>query len=101
MAFSRAFRRPSGPLTKRSRIPAQHPSAPYPAFEDGDAFMKLAALIQSSRPPIALIGAGASAKSGYPTWPELLQRHQNAASQKTKAAQWKKNLDDINDAPWT
>lgn len=79
----------------------QHRSAPYPAFEDGDAFRKLRALMQGNRPPIALIGTGASGKSGYPTWPELLQRLRRAASRKTKAGQWKKNLDDVNDAPWT
>lgn len=85
----------------RAHVPVQHPSAPYPAFEDGDSFQRLASLMRSSRPPLALIGAGASAKSGYPTWPELLQHLQTQATKKTKAAQWKKNLDDINDAPWT
>ena len=81
--------------------PDEHPCAPYPAFEDGDSFRKLAELMRSNRPPIALIGAGASAKSGYPTWTELLQQLQAEASKKMRAAQWKKNLDDINDAPWT
>ena len=86
---------------RKSKAAAQHPTALYPAFEDGEAFDKLKTLIKSGRPPIALIGAGASAKSGYPTWTQLIQLLQSAASKKTKAGQWKKNLDDVNDAPWT
>ncbi|WP_316235372.1 MULTISPECIES: SIR2 family protein [unclassified Bradyrhizobium] len=89
------------PSHKHVQAPVQHPSAPYPAYETDDAFYRLACLIRSSRPPIALIGAGASAKSGYPTWRELLERLREVASKATKAAQWKRNLDDISDAPWT
>jgi hypothetical protein len=55
--------------------------------------------MQGGRPPIALIGADARAKSGYSTWPELLQCLHSAASKRNKATPWKKNLDDINDAP--
>jgi len=86
---------------RKSKAAAQHPTALYPAFEAGEAFNKLKTLIKSGRPPIALIGAGASAKSGYPNWTQLIQILQSAASKKTKAGQWKKNLDDVNDAPWT
>ena len=79
----------------------QADSAPYPAFEESDAFHGLKKLILSPRPPIALIGAGASVKSGYPTWPELLQLMKAKLPEGIREAHWKRNLDDINDAPWT
>lgn len=73
----------------------------YPAFERCAAFDQLAALIQSNRPPIALIGAGASVNSGYPNWHQLLVRLQETASPKARALQWRKVLADLDDAPWT
>src|SRR6478609_10888301 len=75
--------------------------APHRAFEEDDAFHGLKELIQGPRPPIALIGAGASVKSGYPTWPDLLKRLKDKATERAKTANWKRNLDDVNDAPWT
>jgi len=73
----------------------------FPPFERCAAFDQLAALIRSNRPPIALIGAGASLNSGYPNWHQLLVRLQETASPKARALQWRTVLADLNDAPWT
>jgi hypothetical protein len=79
---------------------AQAYSAPFPAFEGGDAFQDLAELIRSPRPPVALVGAGASVESGYPPWPALLERLRDAAAGRADF-NWRKSLEDMNDAPWT
>ena len=74
--------------------------APFPAFERGDAFRDLSRLVRGHRRPLALVGAGASVGSGYPTWPKLLERLRDEAKAPSQEL-WRKNLEDIGDAPWT
>ena len=79
---------------------AEASTAPFPAYRRDDAFDELSSLIQGSRPPLALIGAGASVGSGYPAWPELLEALKSAALEADKR-DWRRSLDDLSDAPWT
>jgi hypothetical protein len=88
-------------MARKSGMPVRRFSAPFPAFERDEAFKQLRSLIRGSRPPIVLIGAGASAKSGYPLWKDLLDNLKTAAKKRNKAADKKVVGDDLNDAPWT
>ncbi len=55
----------------------------------------------SPRPPIALIGAGASIRSGYVGWKGLMAEMEKVAGAATAGVRWKTALADFNDAPWT
>src|SRR4029077_16378554 len=57
--------------------------------------------IRSKRPPIALVGAGASVASGYPAWTKLLEFLKTEAQKEKGAKPWRKNPEDLSDAPWT
>lgn len=74
-------------------------AAPFPAYEEDAAFADLLALMQSDRPPLVLIGAGASVASNYPAWNELLTHLKETALEGDKG-DWRRSLDDLSDAPW-
>ena len=71
---------------------------PFEPFERGSAFDKLHDLMGSARPPLALIGSGASLNSGYPTWPELMMELREIAGPAAKIPQRRSILEA--DAPW-
>jgi hypothetical protein len=90
MSLSGGFSAAQGaPISGQS---ATAPIAPFDPFEKDTAFDELADLIRSDRPPIVVIGAGASAKCGYPNWLGLLQRLKDAALKKS-GADWKRKID--------
>jgi hypothetical protein len=89
--------------TKRRPPPTSKPQrykAPFPPFERGDAFHDLRRLMRSKRRPIVLVGAGASVGSGYPDWPTLLTELRKASGVKMQKV-WRRNLENLGDAPWT
>lgn len=75
--------------------------SPFDRFERDDAFEALANLMRGPRPPIALVGAGASVGSGYVSWPDLLKELEKAAGSADQGVRWKAILEKLNDAPWT
>jgi hypothetical protein len=74
--------------------------APFPAFDRDRAFRDLAALMASPRPPLALVGAGASVGSGYIAWDGLLKALRDTAMRGDKT-DWRRSILDHTDAPWT
>lgn len=73
----------------------------FPPFENDDAFRDLRDLMRGGRPPLALIGAGASAGSGYPDWRGLLKKLRKTALDRGDTLAWRKDIEDLNDALWT
>ncbi len=75
-------------------------TAPFPAFDRDPTFRDLLKLMKSERPPLALIGAGASIGSGYPAWPQLLENLRESALRGGDKRDWRRSLEDLSDAPW-
>lgn len=75
-------------------------AAPFLPFEADSAFDDLRSLMGSERPPLVLIGAGASVASGYPAWPELIAKLRELALRHDKT-DWRRAVEDTSDAPWT
>lgn len=76
-------------------------AAPFEPFERDEAFQDLARLMAGNRPPIALVGAGASVRSGYVSWKGLVDEMEKAAGAEAAGVRWKSALAEFNDAPWT
>lgn len=73
----------------------------FPAFDEDDAFCDLRKAMSSARPPLVLVGAGASVGSGYPHWSGLLKNLQAVAVAGGDRSAWRKDVEDLNDALWT
>lgn len=66
-----------------------------------DSLKALVALMNSRRPPLALVGAGASRPSGYPDWPGLTKLlGERAQKAKVITPKWLATLADSSDPPW-
>jgi hypothetical protein len=76
-------------------------AAPFAPFERDAAFDDLRDLMKSERPPIALVGAGASEGSGYVSWKALVEEMEREAGAGDIGVRWKAALASFNDAPWT
>lgn len=73
----------------------------FPPFDEDEAFHDLRRAMSSARPPLALIGAGASVGSGYPHWNSLLAKLRDVAVNSGNKGAWRKDVEDLNDALWT
>jgi hypothetical protein len=67
--------------------------SPFAPYETGPAFEGLKALMAGKHPPLALVGSGASANSGYPSWPELMKELREKVGGRAKIPQRRKALE--------
>lgn len=71
-----------------------------PGFDaSAPAFNELKRLLASQARPLALVGAGTSIASGYPSWPGLIELFDNHLDPKT-APKWRQALRTLNDPLW-
>jgi hypothetical protein len=71
-----------------------------PPIHRDQTLRDLRELVNGPRPPLALVGAGASMDSGFPSWADLIDKLSQAAAAQRPLPKWYATLNASNDAAW-